>query len=101
MASKIVKKTDFWVSVSVVDPDGAEVSIRMKFKHLPSSEFENLSVGKNGEGIASLVIDWDSEDIGEPYSPEAMAKVLDETPWLPMSMFRSYASSRQGFIIKN
>ena len=99
--AKISRKVDFWVDVSVVDPDGESCVVKMKFKHLSTSDFEALEVGRHGEGIANLVIDWDGEDFGEAFSSDAMAALINDTPWLPMSMFRSYATARQGFISKN
>lgn len=101
MGGKLKSPTAFWVDVEVIDPEGEATIVAMQFQHRRQSDFEKLEVGRDGEGIAALVVDWNAEDMGGPFSAETLRDEMDRIPWLAISMFRSYASALRGFVRKN
>ena len=94
-------KATMAVDVTVTDPEGTETVVEMTFKRVRMSELRQMGVGDDAKGITSLVTGWNAEHVGAPFSADELVALVDEAPWLPMCMLRSYAQALQGLIRKN
>lgn len=91
---KIVPKATFGVDVSISVPGAAPAVVRVEFKHLPKSAlpgyFSGLQGKTDAEALAEIVVGWEGVDV--PYSPQALATLVDNYPAAAAELFEAFRS---------
>ena len=84
-----------------VTPFGGEAeTITIEFSYMPVSKAMELAKEKTvGEVLAEIVKGWDGIDA--PFTPEALADLLDHNPAIGMELFQGYFAAMAETRAKN
>ena len=89
---KIVPKTTFTAEVTLSVPGAAPAAIAVEFRHLAKSAlrdfFASIEGKTDAEALAAIVAGWSGVDT--PYSPEALATLLDNYPAAAGELFEAF-----------
>ena len=90
----------FKATVKVTPFGGEAESVTIEFAYMPVSKAMDLSKEKTvGEVLAEIVKGWDGIDA--PFTPEALADLLDHNPAIGMELFQGYFSAMAETRAKN
>ena len=90
---KITPKTTFTAAVELSVPGETKLAaITVEFRHLAKSAirefFENLDGKSDAEALGAIIAGW--EGVDTPYSPEALATLLDNYPAAAGELFGAF-----------
>jgi hypothetical protein len=107
MQIKLLQSDTYKHPVTVALPGGGETSFQAEYKLLPKSEQEKLlaeSDTPDDDLIKKVLVGWtgfkDLDNTDVPYTPEALAQVLDCIPYT-RAIVAAYFESVSGAAAKN